>query len=261
MPDRLKLALAALLLVSAGALAVRTLGGCQAGGYVEPKLGAADHVREALHGDEARSRLESIAALGKSEDPLARTTLEKVLEQADAPAPVVAAAARALGRRKDPRSVRAIAKRLEDPAAESVMVKAAAIRALERIGHPGAFDALRKQVTPQNPVAADAVWAMGRLRDPETGRLPPGVEGQLIAYLAHPIPKVRMQAIDGLRAGGTERALPELEELLKKPLNGIRSDIRDRPLPDWDGPKSELIAAPCRRAIEAIRQRLGKEGG
>lgn len=262
--DRIKAPLAVLLFLAAAGCLFYVIRGRRAGGYREKELGTDHQVRVALHGDEPRAQVESIIELSKpkekpEERELARATLEEVVRNREVAAPVTAAAARSLGKMKDPRSVPAIAKRLEEPSEEPTMVKFAAIKALERIGDPSGFEALTRQVTADNSVATDAAWAMGELRDPDTGRIPPYVEDKLIEYLKHPVPKIRIGAIYGLEEGGTEKGLAALRELAKHPFRGIRPSILNTALPEMGKPKPVLILAPCRRAIEAIEARIGAE--
>ena len=258
MRDTRKVTLAAVLLLSLLGLAYMVRAR-RTPRYVEPTPDVKYHVREVLHGDEPRSQVASIAALAGSGDDSARSALEQVAARPDAPVPVVAAAIRALGVKKDPRSVPVIARRLTRSTEETTLVRFAAVRALRDIGDPHAFAALKTQVTRRNPVAIDAVWAMGWLRDPETGLIPPAVEGQLIAYLGHPVPRIRLGAVYGLGAGGTRRGLAALETLTKDPLGGIGAEFLEEPVAELakgEKARRELVAAPCTRAIDAIRARL-----
>ncbi|MFO7898122.1 MAG: hypothetical protein R6V58_03565 [Planctomycetota bacterium] len=262
--DRIKAPLAVLVFLVAVGCLFYVVRGRRAGRYTEKELGTDHQTRVALHGDEPRAQVEAAIELGKPKDTpeereLARATLEEVVQDKGAAAPVTAAAARSLGKMKDPRSVPAIARRLEQPSEETTMVKFAAIKALERIADPSGFEALTRQVTADNSVATDAAWAMGELRDPDTGRIPPYVEDKLIEYLKHPAPKIRIGAIYGLEEGGTEKGLAALRELAKHPFRGIRPSILEQPLPEMGKPKPGLILAPCRRAIQAIEARIGAE--
>jgi HEAT repeat protein len=263
MGHSLKITLAVALLVASVLGLAYVLRGRRAPSYVEPAPDVKHHVREALHGDEPRSRIASIRALGQSSDPSARPALEQAVAQPGAPAPIVAAAVRALGAKKDPRSVPVIARRLTGPGKETTLVRFAAVRALREIGHPDALAALKAQATRDNPVAVDAIWAMGQLQDPKTRRIPPAVEEQLIAYLASPVPKIRLGAIYGLEAGGTELGLAALEGLLKDPLEGIGQKFIDQPageLPKGEDARRKVIATHCTRAITALRAKLNGKG-
>ena len=262
---RAKSPLAVLILALSVAALISALQSGRRPSYQEVELGTEHQARLARHGDEPRERVQSCIALGSpkdtpKEDELARLTLKETVLDREAPPTVVAAAARSLGRRRDPAALAAITQRLEDPSAEPTMVKFAAIRAVGDIGDPKGFDALARQVTTENSVAADAAWAMGRLRDTDTGRIPPHVEEKLIEYLWHPAPKIRIGAIYGLETGGTEKGLAALRELAKDPFHRLSQAALEVELEDGLGrPTPDLILAPCRRAIGVIEARIGSE--
>ena len=222
----------------------------------------AGHWDRKAHSAEPRSRSEALAKLRHYPSPQTVQTFVRAL--ADPDPPVVAQAARGLARHPDQPKVRKEAltplmQHLErDPKQVSTTVKFAVIKALQEVGDPRALNALKNQVVAENSVAADAAWAIGRLRDGKTGRIPPAAEDALIAYLFSPIPKIRQGAILGLQTGGTERALAELKRLAADPFHGIPREYLKSPIAEIGLPKPEMIAGPCREAIKAIEARLKK---
>jgi hypothetical protein len=249
-----KVLLAGVLLVASVAATVFALRGCRPESYRPPARGVEHWERKAKHAGEVRTRCVAVQELSKSPAPQAVPVLLETLT--DKSAPVAAASARALGERRERRAVVPLTKQLER---KSTIVKFATIKALQDIGDPRALEGLKSQVTRENALAADAAWAIGRLKDPRTGRLPKQAEDTLIKFLASPIPKIRLGAIYGLRDGGTAQALPALRKLARDPFDGILPEILARPVPEMGKPKPILLGGPCREAIRAIEARTSKK--
>ena len=222
--------------------------------YTPRLLGPTHYERKAFH-EEPRTQCESIELLARTEGVRALPTLlEKLQSTQDE---VVAVTARCLAQYGGKQAVQPLAAQLQR---NSTIVKFAVVKALETIADPAALSALKSQVTPESPVASDAAWAIGRLKDPATGRIPREAEDALISYLNSPMPRVRMGAILGLADGGTERALQPLRQLAADPLKGLDPDILSRPAAEGRPPDPSILANPCGQAIRAIEQRLTKPG-
>lgn len=225
----------------------------QSAGFV-PTVGQALH--RAQSSEDPREACTAVSEIGRSSDGEAVPVLVRLLESPREA--VAAAAARELGRRREGSAVQMLVKQLDraDP-----VVQFAAIKALEDIGAPAAVAGLQKIVGDLGPFAADAAWALGRLKDPATGRIPRAAENALIGYLASPVPRIRLGAVYGLKDGGTSRALPALEKLARNPFDGLHPAILAKPAVENKMPEPEWIAKPCREAMEAIESRSMQKGG
>jgi len=250
-----KVALAAGLLVAAGALCFFAYRSQTKEEYAPPALGVEHWERKAKHSQDLRARCAAVPEIAKSEDPRAVPVLLETLKSKE---PEVAeAAARWLGKRREKKAVEPLVKQLER---KSTIVKFATIKALQRIGDPRALEGLKSQVTRENGLAADAAWAIGKLKDP-AGRIPQQAEDALIGYLSSPVPKICLGAIYGLRDGGTERALPALEKIAADPLGGLDKELISQPVMEGRTAEPEWIGRPCREAVKAIRARTKQGGG
>jgi HEAT repeat protein len=220
--------------------------------YRAPVRGIAEWRRSAEGSSDVREQCQAVVQIGRSNDPAAAATLVSLLDSPHLP--VVTVAARELGRRKATIAVEPLIRVLEQP---DPNVKFATIKALQDIGDGRAAQALRHQVRDENPFAADAAWALGRLKDAATGVIPSAAEEMLIELLESPHPRIRQGAVLGLRDGGTERALPALQKLLADPFHGFDPELLKTPVMEGELPSPEILAAPCRDAIEAIQKRSG----
>jgi len=248
-----KVVLAAGLLAAAGVLCFVAYRSQTKEEYTPPVLGVEHWARKARHSQDVRARCAAIPRLGRSKAPQAVSALLELLSSPQAP--VAEASARWLGKRREKRAVMPLVKQLER---KSSIVRFATIKALQRIGDPRALEGLKSQVVRKNRLAADAAWAIGKLKDAKTGRIPRAAEDALIAYLSSPVPKIRLGALYGLRDGGTERALPALKKLAADPFGGIDPDILKTPTAEGRKATPDIIRGPCIEAIRAIETRAKK---
>ena len=275
--DTTKKTFAIALTVLAAGVCIYVVWGRKAGTYKEAARDN-DYWTRKVDDEDPRARANAVARLQKNPTPETVDILVRKLD--DEHSPVVASAARGLARHTDrervkERALPALIEKLGHPEDLGTPAKDGLIRAVGRIGvgSPEAVVALGKHVTRDGALAADAAWAIGKLRDPATGRMPREGEDALIGYLSSDIPKIIIGAFYGLREGGsTQRSLDALERLmatLKKnmetkgdrPLDGIiAAEILAVPLPEDPAPHQRkmagLLMRPCQQAIKAVRARL-----
>ena len=259
--DTTKRIVAIVLTVLAVGLCIYVLWGRKTRTYTEAPRDSDYWIRKADHPD-VRTECQALAKLGRMKDPAVVPVLIEKLEKGRPAASAQAARGLALHGKGQKavadKALPALTKQLER---ESTIVKFAVVKALRDIGDPRSLPGLQGQVRTNSVVAADAAWAIGRLKDGKTGGIPRAAEDALIGYLSSPIPRIRLGALLGLRDGGTRRALPALETLKADPLGGLDHKFISTPIVEGRVAEPDWIGRPCREAIKAIRARMKKTEG
>jgi len=263
-PAGVKTALALLALAGAVVLCYFAYEGLRAKAPQPEPPDLEDYARKARYGTDPRARCEAIQKVGRDASPDAVPVLLETLQ--DPNEYVAAASARFLGKRRVTEAVEPLTRQLER---DSRDLRRATIYALGDIGHPSAAKALAGQITARNPFAADAAWAMGKLRDPKTGGIPDDAEQALIELLDSSVLRIRIGAIHGLRLGArSQAAVDALDDLKRDPKRGLDEAIFTDPR--TGKPRMILEKFPaspthitifCQWAIDAIRARMGEKEG
>ena len=252
----LKQTVAVICFLAAVVLLVAAFRGLQRDEYRPRPRGLQHWGRQAEESKDTREACLAVTEIGRSRSPQAREKLVGLLENKRAP--VAAAAARELGRRGEKEALGPLVRQLKRP---EPTVRFATIKALQDIGDVSATGALKAHAHVENPFGADAAWALGRLKDAKTGKIPTAAEDALIDLLASNSPRIRLGAIYGLKDGGTKRALRPLERLAADPFRGFSKELISKPVVERGLPQAGWVAGPCRDAIKAIRAREKATGG